>query len=161
MPALILFLCLVSISFNLPAAEPAPASSFVDKTSTSITGYDAELEIRFSSHLLDDGKTVLLNIGLGDKQITNRVDRTDPKKMTFELKAVNVKTRKLTSLNAKELRSLSQIGRTIGAGHGPVHDVLSSTIALVLSTDPDGEDIDFSSQKIEEELRKPEQPGTP
>lgn len=154
MPTLILFLCLSAVSFNLSAADPAPVMSFIDKTQTSITGYDANLKISFSSYLVDDGKTVLVDIQLGDKRITNRFDVTDPKKKTFELKAVNVKTGKVTSLSAKELWDLTVLKNVVGHSNAPAHDLLATTLDLVLSTDPDGEDIDWSTQKINEELEK-------
>lgn len=160
MPALILFLCLVTLSFNLSATDPAPVTSFIDKTKTSITGYDANLKISFSSYLVDDGKTVLVDIQLGDKRITNRLDGIDPSNpsnrggITFELKAINVKTGKVTNLNAKELSDLMVLKGTIGYTGAPAHRFLASTLELVLSTDPDGEDIDLSTQKIKEELEK-------
>jgi hypothetical protein len=156
MPALILFLCLVTLSFNLTAAEPAPTSSFVERTPTSITGYDADLQISFSSHLSDDGKTILVTVWVGDKRITNRVDVTDPKKKTFELKAVNVKTGKLTGLSAEEQKSLNKLD--IGRSRALVDDVLGSTLGIVISA-PAGVVIDLSSQKIQEELEKARDKG--
>ncbi|GAB6269953.1 MAG: hypothetical protein STSR0002_26960 [Smithella sp.] len=151
--SLILF-CLFALSFNLPAADQAPATSFLNKTATSITGYDAGLKISFSSRLVDDGKTVLVDIRLGDKRITNRIDRIGREDMTFELKAVNVKNGKVTNLSAKELRDLTALINVVGYSSAPAHRWLSKTLDLVLMNDPDGEDIDLSTQKIKEELEK-------
>ncbi|KFO67471.1 hypothetical protein ER57_10820 [Smithella sp. SCADC] len=151
---LLVVFCFFALSINLLAADQAPVTSFLNETDTSITGYDAGLKISFSSQVVDDSKTVLVDIQLGGKRITNRVDITDPKNITFELKAVDIKTGKLTNLSAKELRDLTVLASSVGYSGGPAHRWLSKTLDLVLMNDPDGEDIDLSTQKIKEELEK-------
>ena len=149
--ASLICLCLFAFSFNTPAADQASVTSYLNKTATSITGYDAELKISFSSQLVDDGKTVLIDIQLANKRISNRVTATDPKNRPFELKTVNVKTGAVTSLSANELGSLKILKSNIGYTNVLVHSLLARTLELVLSTDPDGEDIDFSTEKFKEE----------
>ena len=151
---LLVVFCFFALSINLLAADQAPVTSFLNETDTSITGYDAGLKISFSSQVMDDSKTVLVDIQLGGKRITNRVDITDPKNITFELKAVDIKTGKLTNLSAKELRDLTVLASSVGYSGEPAHRWLSKTLDLVLMNDPDGEDIDLSTQKIKEELEK-------
>lgn len=156
----ILFLCLVAWSVNLGANDAVPSASFIEKTETSIAGYDADLKIGFSSRFTNAGKSsVLVEIFLENKRITNQLDGLDPRNpnsrgnITFDLKALNIKTGKVTSLSADELRLLKRLPGFIGDDDNALYGLLTKTLALVLSTDPDGEAIDFSTQKIAVELK--------
>jgi len=158
-PATILFFCLMALISNPVAADMVSVESFTRNTKTSITGYDADLKTGFSSHEMDDGMTVIVDIQLKDKkQITNRIDLSNPNEPTFELKVVNVKTGKPTSLSAKELSDLMVLKDIIGHAAFPAHSFMVRTLDLLLATDPDGENIDFSSSKIREELKFKDKP---
>lgn len=141
----------IAILPNCSIADETYNTSFINKSETSITGYAAHLATSYSSQFMDN-KRVLVTIKLEGKIIINNVNLSDK---TFELKVFNKKTGKLTSLNIDELQVLSQLSTLLGENNTfPVQDILLRTIDLVRSTDPDGEDINFSSHKIKDILEK-------
>jgi hypothetical protein len=64
-----------------------------------------------------------------------------------------MKTGKPVSLSAEELSDLMVLKDIIGQASSPAHSFMERTLDLLLATDPDGENIDFSSSKIREELK--------